>query len=137
MNTVSTRRTLTQHRKIAIAFRENALLPIFESSLTTLKQCVSGSFDAQGPKEDVVRGHALGLALQCLSFDFVGIFPDDSSEDIGTVQMPLSWRGIIQDLSNLDLFFQLYQSSKVERCQQVLPDTVHVISVFLTPVSTV
>mgnify|MGYP007113758921 CR=1 FL=1 len=43
MNTVSTRRTLTQHRKVAIAFRDNALLPIFHNSLDTLRSCVQGT----------------------------------------------------------------------------------------------
>lgn len=30
---------------------------------------------------------ALLLALQCLSFDFVGTCLDDSSEDFGTIQV--------------------------------------------------
>ena len=33
---------------------------------------------------------ALSLALQCLSFDFVGTCLDDSSEDFGTIQVCLS-----------------------------------------------
>lgn len=48
MNAVNTRRTLTQHRKVAIAFRDNALLPIFETSLNTLKQCASNQLGVAG-----------------------------------------------------------------------------------------
>lgn len=80
-------------------------------------------------KEDAVRGSALGLALQCLSFDFVGIFPDESSEDMGTVQMPLPWRPLIQDLSNLELFFQLYHTSRSARRQQALQCIVQLASI--------
>ena len=31
---------------------------------------------------------AVQLALQCLSFDFVGTCLDESSEDLGTIQVP-------------------------------------------------
>lgn len=39
---------------------------------------------------------AVQLALQCLSFDFVGTCLDESSEDLGTIQVPsggASWLG--------------------------------------------
>ena len=76
----------------------------------------------QSEQDDGVREQALGLAYQCLSFDFVGIFPDESSEDIGTVQMPMNWKPIIQDLKNLRLFFELYHTStNPHRARQVPP----------------
>lgn len=34
------------------------------------------------------RTQAVQLALQCLSFDFVGTCLDESSEDLGTIQVP-------------------------------------------------
>lgn len=130
MNTVSTRRTLTQHRKVAIAFRDNALLPIFHNSLDTLRSCVQGTLQLTPEQDDNVREQALGLAFQCLSFDFVGIFPDESSEDIATVQMPMNWKPIIQDLKNLNLFFELYHTSANEhRARQSLQCIVQLASV--------
>lgn len=30
---------------------------------------------------------ALGVVLASLKFDFVGIFPDESTEDVGTIQV--------------------------------------------------
>lgn len=33
------------------------------------------------------RLQAVSLALQCLSFDFVGTCLDESSEDLGTIQV--------------------------------------------------
>ena len=31
---------------------------------------------------------ALGLVVKCLSFDFIGTNPDDSAEDVNTIQVP-------------------------------------------------
>lgn len=43
MNQPTSGRTLTQHRKIAVAFRDQALLKTFQLSLTALKQLQSSS----------------------------------------------------------------------------------------------
>lgn len=32
------------------------------------------------------------LILNCLSYDFIGTLPDESSEDNYTVQLPIVWR---------------------------------------------
>lgn len=36
--------------------------------------------------------HALRLAHNCLTFDFIGTSTDESSDDLCTVQIPTSWR---------------------------------------------
>ncbi len=41
MNTLSSRKSLTQHRKIAVSFRDLALRGIFETSLFTLKEVLA------------------------------------------------------------------------------------------------
>ncbi|EFC50356.1 exportin-7 [Naegleria gruberi] len=100
MNTLTTRKSLTQHRKIAVSFRDLALRGIFETAIFTLK--------------DVLRAlgalcqEALELSLSCLKFDFVGIFPDESSEDIGTIQIPAAWRPLFEESDTLELFWNLY-----------------------------
>lgn len=78
-------RTLTQHRKIAVSFRDLALFKIFQMSLIALRQLYSDP--ASGDK---LREQGLSLALQCLSFDFVGTCLDESAEDLGTIQVPPS-----------------------------------------------
>jgi exportin-7 len=50
----------------------------------------------------------LQLALDCLKFDFVGIFPDESTEDIGTIQIPAPWRPLFEDSDTVQLFWNLY-----------------------------
>eukprot|EP00951_Prasinocladus_malaysianus_P012229 scaffold91009_cov49-Prasinocladus_malaysianus.AAC.3 len=74
-------RTLTQHRKIAVSFRDLALYKIFQMSLIALRQLFT-----EGGTQDKLREQGLSLALQCLSFDFVGTCLDESAEDLGTIQ---------------------------------------------------
>lgn len=49
-------------------------------------------------------------ALNCLTFDFIGTSVDESSDDLGTVQIPTSWRPAFLDFSTVQLFFDLYAS---------------------------
>ncbi|KAK3034697.1 hypothetical protein RJ639_032458 [Escallonia herrerae] len=55
---------------------------------------------------------ALSLSLKCLSFDFVGTSIDESSEEFGTVQLPSSWKGVVEDSSTLQIFFEYYAITK-------------------------
>ena len=49
-------------------------------------------------------------ALNCLTFDFIGTSVDESSDDLGTVQIPTSWRPAFLDFATVQLFFDLYAS---------------------------
>ena len=40
--------------------------------------------------------------------DFVGIFPDESSDEAGTVQVPNGWRPVVLEQNLLALFLDLY-----------------------------
>ncbi|KAL2895725.1 Ran-binding protein 17 [Bienertia sinuspersici] len=51
---------------------------------------------------------ALSLSLQCLSFDFMGISADESSDDAVTSQMPLSWRSVLEEPSTIQIYFDYY-----------------------------
>mmetsp|Transcript_24027 Transcript_24027/g.60483 ORF Transcript_24027/g.60483 Transcript_24027/m.60483 type:complete len:1061 (+) Transcript_24027:348-3530(+) len=100
-------RTLTQHRKIAVSFRDLALFKIFQMSLIALRQLYSDP--ASGDK---LREQGLSLALQCLSFDFVGTCLDESAEDLGTIQVPSTWRSVIEDPTTLKVFLDFYAATK-------------------------
>uniref|UniRef100_A0A061RU54 Ran-binding protein n=1 Tax=Tetraselmis sp. GSL018 TaxID=582737 RepID=A0A061RU54_9CHLO len=99
-------RTLTQHRKIAVSFRDLALLKIFQMSLIALQQLFSDT-----AADLKLREQGLSLALQCLSFDFVGTCLDESAEDLGTIQVPSSWRALIETPSTLKIFLDFYAGS--------------------------
>ncbi|GJN01164.1 hypothetical protein PR202_ga18408 [Eleusine coracana subsp. coracana] len=94
---------MTLHRKTASSFKDQFLLQIFQISLASLNQL-------KGEAPDDFRHVPLDLALKCLSFDFVGSPVDESSEEFGTVQLPASWRPLLQDPSTVQIFFYYYKA---------------------------
>jgi exportin-7 len=52
--------------------------------------------------------NVLELQNQCLGFDFIGTAVDESVDDIGTVEVPSSWKTSILELGNLEMYFDLY-----------------------------
>jgi exportin-7 len=109
MNIPNTNRTLTIHRKTAVSFRDHALFSTFSISIMTLKNVKNNEFTGlTADKGKKIMNEALQLATSCLSFDFIGTNPEESAEDVGTVQVPSSWRPIVQDTGNVQLFFDLY-----------------------------
>lgn len=107
MNTLTSRKSLTQHRKIAVSFRDLSLRGIFETAIFTLKEIFAEEKKPQSPYQKL-SNEALELALSCLKFDFVGIFPDESTEDIGTIQVPSPWRPLFEESDTVQLFWNLY-----------------------------
>ena len=88
MNTPTTGRTLTVHRKTAVSFRDHSLYQIFEIALSTLRQLQSRTFGNLTPDQDSkIAGLALTLVTASVSFDFIGTNPEESAEDVGTVQV--------------------------------------------------
>ncbi|TVU01218.1 hypothetical protein EJB05_53345 [Eragrostis curvula] len=106
MNQANTAMPMTLHRKTASSFKDQFLLQIFQISLTSLNQLKS-----EAP--DDFRHVPLDLALKCLSFDFVGSPVDESSEEFGTVQLPASWRPLLQDPSTVQIFFDYYKVNDI------------------------
>ncbi|XP_068659491.1 uncharacterized protein [Aristolochia californica] len=112
----------THHRKVACHFRDHCLFQIFQISLTSLCQL----------KSDVttkLKELALSLSLKCLSFDFVGTSLDESSEEFGTVQIPSSWRPVLEDHSTLQIFFDYYAIAKPPLSKEALDCLVRLASV--------
>jgi hypothetical protein len=117
MNYKNKNRSLTQHRKVAVSFRDVALYDVFEISLSMLNSLATRAmpFSASlSPNEAVVvegqlLDQALNLLLQCLNFDFIGVLPDEASDEAATLQVPNSWKERIQTGSTLRLLFNLYK----------------------------
>mmetsp|Transcript_22699 Transcript_22699/g.32592 ORF Transcript_22699/g.32592 Transcript_22699/m.32592 type:complete len:1112 (+) Transcript_22699:70-3405(+) len=132
MNTPIPGRTLTLHRKAAVSFRDQTLLQIFQVAIATLR-----SIQEVGPtkiqlapeKENKVANLALSIATECLSFDFIGTNPEESAEDVGTVQVPSSWRPIVQDTLTMKLLFECYLTSSPPRSNMALQALVQLSSV--------
>ena len=130
MNTATTGRTLTVHRKTAVSFRDHALYQIFQISISTLRQLQSRTLGNLTVDQDSkMSGLALILATACVSFDFIGTNPEESAEDVGTVQVPSSWRPLIQDTSTMRLLFDFYASTEPPRSNMALQALVQLSSV--------
>jgi len=113
MNTPTSGRTLTVHRKTAVSFRDNSLFLAFQISITTLQKIKAGAMGVGITDKQQVKmiTLALNLAMNSLSFDFIGTNPEESAEDVGTVQVPSSWRPMVQDTTTMTLFFEFYSMS--------------------------
>ncbi|WVY97614.1 hypothetical protein V8G54_029765 [Vigna mungo] len=95
-----------RQRRIASSFRDHSLFQIFSISLTSLFQLKS---DVGNKLQEL----SLMLSLSCLSFDFMGTSYDESSDEIGTVQVPSGWKPALEDSSTLQIFFDYYALNQV------------------------
>lgn len=131
MNTPTSGRTLTLHRKTAVSFRDHVLLQIFQIAINTLRRLLSNPENQLNTptKEQKVANLSLSLATACLSFDFIGTNPEESAEDVGTVQVPSSWRPVVQDTATMQLFFEFYLNSEPPRSSLALQALVQLSSV--------
>ncbi|XP_038719138.1 exportin-7-like isoform X2 [Tripterygium wilfordii] len=103
MNECKTGLPAIMQRKISSDFRDKSLFQIFKISLTSLNQV----------KNDVgskLQELSLSLSLKCLSFDFMGSSYDESSDEIGSIQIPMSWRPVMEDPLTLQIFFDYYEN---------------------------
>lgn len=103
-------KTLTSHRKTAVSFREVALFHIFQVALTSLRQLQMRNITTERDQEARLADAALSLCIRCLSFDFIGTNPDESGEEVGALQLPSSWRVVVQEPATMQLLFDLYYS---------------------------
>lgn len=104
-------RSITKQRKIASLFRDSHLFEIFQISHELLRRA-SEAWKVSNYNDETQHtlvSHLLRLALNCLSFDFIGTSPDESSDDQSTVQIPTSWRPAFMDGNTIQLFFDLYR----------------------------
>lgn len=87
-------RPVTTHRKIALNFRDEALFSIVTFAHMLLLQ-------AGGLPRDLLD-QTLNVFYKCFAFDFLGIIPEEISEDPVCIQIPLTWASLIEDRSLLD-----------------------------------
>eukprot|EP00542_Grammatophora_oceanica_P008574 CAMPEP_0194056758 /NCGR_PEP_ID=MMETSP0009_2-20130614/61147_1 /TAXON_ID=210454 /ORGANISM="Grammatophora oceanica, Strain CCMP 410" /LENGTH=141 /DNA_ID=CAMNT_0038706247 /DNA_START=211 /DNA_END=633 /DNA_ORIENTATION=- len=72
---------------------------------------------------------ALSLAVRCLNFDFIGTNPDESTEDVGTIQAPTSWRTLLQDHATTDLLFDFYAKTEPPRSSKAMESIILLSSI--------
>ncbi|KAI9028957.1 armadillo-type protein [Phycomyces nitens] len=123
INAPSPPRNSAKFRKAAGGFRDTQLFSIFESAFETLEGLLHRTipFEKVG-QEERMRDATLSVLLRCLSYDFAGTSMDEAGEDVGTVQIPATWRPVYERDSFVPTFFSAYRefspphSSKVMEC---------------------
>ncbi|CAG8480838.1 7675_t:CDS:10 [Diversispora eburnea] len=129
MNQPSTR-NLARQRKTAIGFRDTALLDIFRMGLLVLRQLLNGEIMFNSElQEHKTKEYCLISLKNCLAFDFIGTTPDESSEDVGSIQVTSSWRSTVEDQSFLRTFFEAYKRFQPPHSSQVMEVLVQVASI--------
>ncbi|KAI8064521.1 armadillo-type protein [Gongronella butleri] len=113
MNPPSFTRSSTRFRKAASGFKEKQLLDIFQLAYTTLTEINQGTLAFTNEYQaERLKDATLNVLWRSLSFDFSGAAVDESTEEIGTIQIPASWRSVIEDEGFVPAFFQAYRSSR-------------------------
>ncbi|KAI9317921.1 armadillo-type protein [Dichotomocladium elegans] len=116
-------RNSAKFRKAASAFRDTQLYGIFETAYEVLQELLRRNIPFEKPgQEDRMKEATVNVLIKCLSYDFAGTNLDDAGEDIGTVQIPASWRPVFEDENFVPTLFNAYRdfppplSSKVMEC---------------------
>ena len=73
--------------------------------------------------------HTKVIMLYPILYTTIGTNPEESAEDVGTVQVPSSWRPIVQDTATLQLFFDYYLTSSPPSSSLALQSLVHLSSI--------
>jgi exportin-7 len=101
--------SLTDHRKIAVSFRETSLKEVFRAALSCIRD-VSNHPDS--PSKVNMCNVGVNLAVQCLKYDFIGTNPDESMLEMSNIHVPTTWRHIMQDPNVIPILFQVYKASR-------------------------
>jgi exportin-7 len=87
-------------------------------------------FTAAEPRIKAMMGEqALSLTVRCLNFDFIGTNPDESTEDVGTIQAPTSWRVILSEPATTELFFYFYANTEPPQSSKAMESIILLSSI--------
>lgn len=131
-------KNVVKHRKAAVGFRDAQLLPIFQAALSMLQGVLQsqqsgtrGNFFVVAtllsnepltnsatityahlidPQTEKLKEALLLLMKACLAFDFIGSSYEDSSEDLGSLQIPTTWRPVFEESGYLDILWESWKT---------------------------
>ncbi|XP_077291179.1 ran-binding protein 16 isoform X2 [Arctopsyche grandis] len=99
----------SKHRKMAMLFRDSHLFELFQLACSLLSSARAEALDLNEERQHGLITQLLRLALNCLTFDFIGTSSEDS-EELYTVEIPSSWQMAFLDAATPKLFFELYHA---------------------------
>lgn len=85
-------------------FREQCLQEIFKLCLSSLNRTLAfaeGAAEPVATQQHQIRKASLDLALEILTFDFIGLRGGEEGDDVGVLHVPGSWQDVFEDLSPL------------------------------------
>ncbi|KAI8320230.1 hypothetical protein GQ54DRAFT_312861 [Martensiomyces pterosporus] len=100
---------ISRQRRVIVTFRDKQLKSIFEHSLDAMRQAIAQLATESTAEKRMVLSNALLLQRDCLAFDFIGLAPDDASDDAVAIQIPSSWKDLVQVDDFLDPYFDGYK----------------------------
>ena len=101
------------HARVALRFREGALLAVFMHAVETLEACLGEAAGQQqgGAASPALMAAATSLAYSCAAYNFLGTAQDETAESSASVQFPLTWRPLFEGARLPVLFFRTYAAS--------------------------
>ncbi|KAJ2236612.1 hypothetical protein GGI13_008485, partial [Coemansia sp. RSA 455] len=94
---------ISKQRRVVVTFRDKQLKSIFEHALRAMRSAIGDGGDKR-----VMLSQALLVQRDCLGFDFIGLAPDEASDEAVAIQIPSTWKELIQVEGFLDPYFEGY-----------------------------
>ncbi|KAJ2325331.1 hypothetical protein GGI00_005069, partial [Coemansia sp. RSA 2681] len=95
---------ISRQRRVVVTFRDKQLKSIFEHALRAMRSAIGSASDSKRQ----VLSQALLVQRDCLGFDFIGLAPDEASDEAVAIQIPSTWKDLIQVEGFLDAYFEGY-----------------------------
>ncbi|KAI9249302.1 armadillo-type protein [Sporodiniella umbellata] len=117
-------------RKAAGEFRDTQLFDICKAAFKTLQEINARQIVySHAEQEQRLKSVTLDLMIKCFSYDFSGTSPDESGEDLGTIQIPTSWRPLLTREDFLPTFFDSYEQFEPLHMSKVMDCLVQIASI--------
>ncbi|KAJ1922251.1 hypothetical protein H4219_000113 [Mycoemilia scoparia] len=115
-------RYMMKQRRVVTNFRDRFLHGITKNSFAVMKDILSGSLysDLDIEKKKEILSEDLELQKACLSFDFIGLASDESSDEATSIQVPSSWRDTFMTPGFFSVYFEGYQKLDSPICSQFI-----------------
>ncbi|KAJ2721010.1 hypothetical protein GGI07_004249 [Coemansia sp. Benny D115] len=118
---------IAKQRRVVVTFRDKQLRSIFEHALAAMRAAISDF--AKSADKVLILSQSLMVQRSCLAFDFIGLAPDDSTDDAVAIQVPSTWKDLIQTDDFLDPYFEGYKHSGPPVSSQFIEVLVMVASI--------
>ncbi|KAI8357069.1 armadillo-type protein [Mortierella sp. GBAus27b] len=101
-------KNFVKHRRSAVGFRDLQLLAVFQAGLAMLRTVLQNQLS--NPETEKLKEAILLLLRSCLSYDFIGALQEESSEDMGSIQVPAAWKVVFEQPGYLDVLWESWKS---------------------------